>query len=131
MCETADRYAGFLSKLEKPFLLIWNRIEAGADANERAVDVLNRSQAKILIVTGDSDNVIPPSCTLSAQQNDLVDPNAVFVSYPGGHSDLWLSEEALSYREKIAAHPDAADRLLYNAVDTGFLDAVLAFYEAA
>ena len=36
MCDTAARYAGFFAYLQKPYLALWNRIEAGADANERA-----------------------------------------------------------------------------------------------
>lgn len=131
MSATAQRYGGFVSKLVKPFLRLWNRIKAGADANERAADVLNRTQAKILIISGEHDTVIPPFCALSAQREYITDPNAVFASYPGGHSDLWLSARALSYRDAIAKKPDVIDKFLYNEVDAGFLDAVLAFYEAA
>lgn len=131
MSATAQRYGGFVSKLVKPFLRLWNRINAGADANERATDVLNRTNARILIVSGDRDTVIPHDCALSAQQESITDPNAVFVSCPGGHSDLWLSERALAYRDEIAKKPDTIDKLLYNEVDTDFLDTVLAFFEAA
>lgn len=132
MIATAQRFGGgFLSRLQKPFLALWNRIKAGIGANERAVDVLNRTGAKILIVGGDSDTVIPPSCALSAQQNDLFDPNAVFLTLPGEHSDLWLSEDALAYRAAVGENPETVDRLRYNAVDAAFLDAVLAFYDAA
>ena len=131
MSATAQRYGGFVSKLIRPFLALWNRIKAGADANERATDVLNRTGARILIVSGEQDTVIPPACALSAQREDILDPNAVFVSYPGGHSDLWLSERAMRYRSEVGPDADDVDRLLYNEVNTDFLDAVLAFYEAA
>ena len=127
MCETADRYAGFLSKLQRPFLALWNRIEAGADANDRAADVLNATEAKILIVSADHDVVIPSDCRLA--ESDVTDPNASYQMLSGGHSDLWLSEDARSYRAALAEQTDGVDRLRYNAVDADFLDAVLAFYE--
>ena len=129
MCETADRYSGFLSRLQRPFLALWNRIEAGADANERAADVLNATEAKILIVNADNDAVIPPDCQIAA--SEITDPNANYLTLSGGHSDVWLSDDALAYREEVADQLDSADRLRYNAVDTDFLDAVLAFFDAA
>ena len=131
MCETADRYSGFLSRLQRPFLALWNRIEAGADANDSAVDALNESNAVIWIVNADRDLIIPPDCLLSARKREITDPNASYATYPGGHSDVWLSDDALAYRAETAAKADAVDRLRYNAVDTEFLDAVLAFFHAA
>ena len=131
MCETADRYSGFLSRLQRPFLALWNRIEAGDDANESAADALNRSEAKIRIISPDNDIVIPPNCTLAASAPRITDPNASYATYPGGHSDLWLSEEALSYRAAVSDDADTVDRLLYNAIDTDFLDDILAFFDAA
>lgn len=128
MCSTADRYSGFLSRLQRPFLTVWNRMEAGADANECAADVLNETQARILIISADHDAVVTSDCALSAQS--VTDPNAVFAVYPGGHSDLWLSEDALNYRAEIAQTSAVVDRLRFNAIDTDFLDDILAFYEA-
>ena len=129
MCETADRVTGFLSRLQRPFLALWNRWKAGADANERASAVLNRTDANILIISADRDGVIPPGCALAA--SEITDPNATYATYPGGHSDLWLSEAALAYRSETGRDSETVDRLRYTAVDTDFLDDVLAFFDAA
>lgn len=131
MCETADRYSGFLSRLQRPFLALWNRLTAGDDANQRASEALNESEAKILIVSPDRDAVIPPDCMLAASAEEITDPNAFYATYPGGHSDVWLSDDALAYRAETAAQTDDVDRLRYNAVDTDFLDDMLAFFDAA
>lgn len=129
MCAMADRYSGFLSYLQRPYLALWNRILAGSDANECAADALNLSGARILIISPDRDSIIPPDCMLAAHADAITDPNASYRTYAGDHSDLWLSSDALAYRAETANQSEGIDRLRYNAVDTAFLDDVLAFFE--
>lgn len=131
MCAYGNRYAGILIYSQKPFLALWNRIEAGADANERADEVIGKSDVPILIVSGSEDTVIPSDLSITAAVSES-DPNVSFLEWTGGHSDLWFSDDALTYREAMKdADPDTVDRLRFNAVDPAFLDTVLAFFENA
>ncbi len=128
MCDTAKPYISFLVYLQRPLLALWNRIEAGDDANEAARDCINRSDAPILIIGASEDRVIPKADALYLHESDIIDPNAQYLEWAGDHSDLWLSPAALDYRERADG---SIDRLLYNAVDPVFLDTVLAFFDAA
>lgn len=128
MCDTAKPYVGFLARLQRPFLALWNRIAAGADANEPASVCINRTDAPILIVGASDDAVIPDDDALYLHGSFITDPNAAYLEWTGGHSDLWLSPAALDYRTSAS---DPVDKLRYNAVDPQFLDAVLAFFAAA
>ena len=130
MCGTASQYVGGWVELQRPFLRLWNRIEAGSDANESAVTCLCRSEVPILIVGASGDTVIPERDALYTSRDAISDPNAQYLLREGDHSDVWLSEDALSYRiEMQDAAPDAVDRLRFNAVDPAFLDRILAFFD--
>ena len=132
MCDTVAPYAGFLVQLQRPFLSLWNRIEAGPDANESASACINASDTPILIVDASEDAVIPPKDSLYMHADSITDPNAAYLMRSGGQSEVWLSEDALAYRlASENAAPDTLDRLLYNAVDTAFLDEILAFFDSA
>lgn len=132
MYDTGAQYVGFLMLPQRPFLKLWNRIRAGADANELASDRINETDVPILIVGADDDAVIPPDDSLYLHPETVTDPNAVYLLRAGGHSDVWLSPDALAYRKQMQnADPASIDRHRYNAVDPAFLDAVLAFFESA
>lgn len=132
MCDTASRYTGFLVELQRPFLQLWNRIKAGPDANECASGCINRTDVPVLIVGASDDTVIPADDSLYLHPESITDPNASYLLRAGGHSDVWLSADALAYREQMQnAVPQTVDRLRYNAVDPDFLDAVLAFFDSA
>jgi len=129
MCWYGKRYAGFLVYLQRPFLALWNRFEAGADANERADEVIDRTDVPILIISGSDDNIIPPDLSVASAVSKS-DPNVSCVEWRGGHSGLWLSDDALVYRETVKGDDqDTVDRLRFNAVDPVFLDTVLTFFE--
>ncbi len=131
MCDTAAQYVGFLVLPQRPFLMAWNRIHAGADANELASDCINETTVPVLIVGASDDAVIPADDSLYLHPETITDPNAVYLLWEGGHSDLWLSPEALAYREAVQNDaPETIDRLRFNAVDPAFLDAVLAFFDS-
>ena len=132
MCRTARRYVSFFAELQRPYLILWNRIEAGSDANERATDCLNATTVPILIVGASKDDTIPDADSLYLLSEAITDPNASYLLREGGHSDVWLAPDALRYREAVQdAAPEEIDRLRYNAVDPAFLDAVMAFFDAA
>lgn len=131
MCDTAVPYVGYLSELQRPFLALWNRIEAGADANESASARINETDVPVLIVGASGDTVIPDDDSLYLHADAITDPNATCLLWDGGHSDLWLSPDALSYRAAVAdSAVETIDRARYNGVDPAFLDAVLAFFDA-
>ncbi len=131
MCSFAGRYAGFFAYSQKPFLALWNRFHAGSDANERADEVIDRTDVPILIVSGSDDSVIPPDLSVATAVSES-DPNVSCLEWRGGHSGLWLCDDALAYRETVKdADPKTVDRLRYNAVDPVFLDMVLAFFAAS
>ena len=131
MCDTAAQYVGFLVQPQRPFLKLWNRIHAGSDANELASDCINETTVPVLIVGASDDAVIPADDSLYLHPETITDPNAVYLLWEGGHSDLWLSPEALAYREAVQNDaPETIDRLRFNAVDPAFLDAVLAFFDS-
>ena len=132
MCDTAAQYVGFLVQPQRPFLKLWNRIHAGSDANESASACINTSDTPILIVDASEDAVIPPRDSLFMHADSITDPNAAYLMQGGGHSEVWLSADAIAYRlASRDAAPETVDRLRFNAVDTAFLDTILAFFETA
>ena len=129
MCDTARPYVGFLARLQRPFLALWNRIEAGADANESASACISQTDAPILIIGASEDQVIPQEDALYLHAGAISDPNAQYLEWPGMHSDLWLSDEAQAYRINIQNEAsDSINKLQFNAIDPDFLDMILEFF---
>ena len=132
MCDTASQYTGILVELQRPYLMLWNRIKAGSDANECASVCINRTDTPVLIVGASDDTVIPADDALYLHPDRITDPNVAYLLREGGHSEVWLSADALIYRAEMPPDiPETLDRLRYNAVDPEFLDAVLTFFESA
>lgn len=145
----ARRQAGVLADLEMPFLALENYVTFGADGNERASESISSGNTPVLIISGDSDEVVPDE--LSIASGEISDPNARVLILPGGHADLWFTREAAKKRaealEKLAELrkeygeeiPEEALESFYGEIDPerlweldeDYIAAVLSFFENA
>ena len=145
----ARREAGFFADLESPFLALQNYMTFGKDGNEKASDAISSGETPVLIIRGDSDEVVPEE--LSIASGEIKDPNAAYLVLPGGHSDLWLTRDAVDRRAAAETrlfelHTEHGDTLpdevweeFLSGVDIAglwetdedFFSAVLSFFEGA
>ena len=129
MRETARSYVGFLADVEYPFLALESKLVFSEQGNRRASECIKSADVPIAVYEGADDTVVPPSVRLS-RYLDRDNPDLTLTICEDaprcGHSDLWLSDEAISARESEAPDPARA-----NALDSAFIDSVLLFYRNA
>ncbi len=89
---------GFLADLEAPFLRLYVRYLFGPDGDASASELLAGSDCPVLIAAGKDDTVVPYSASLYAHVVETDDPDCELIMMPGGHSDFWLTEEAVEER---------------------------------
>ena len=151
MRHMSHRYAGLLSETGMPFLLLAHRGTFGEDGFIEAIDVINATNTPVAVFYGDHDKTVDPAISLYEKRGDVTNPNAVFIQMNGGHSDLWLTQRAADYRDIVRADFDALsvqygrdipdeimtdfsegiDRKCANELNAGFMEEVIAFFEAA
>ncbi|MDD5923560.1 MAG: alpha/beta hydrolase [Clostridia bacterium] len=104
MCK-ANQYAGIFAKMGYPFLLVQNSITFGKDANVSATDIINSTSTPALIINGAYDAIVPFECSLASHSDEIINPNVTCVTldneYRSEHSSMWLSEEAVIYRNNL------------------------------
>ncbi len=154
MCK-AEEYAGVFAKLGYPFLLLQNRITFGEDANVSATEVINSVNTPVLIINGAYDDTVPIECSLATHSDDISNPNVTCITldneYRSEHSSMWLSEDAVKYRNDIHLEmqlllesyngdipPDALNQFKQsvdyskaNTLDNDFMTMITAFYLSA
>lgn len=114
MLNQAAHYAGFAAKISYPFMWLQNRILFGRNANERASDVLQKTQIPVLVIQGNSDDTIPEKFSLYAKKDTITNPRVTFLlvdaPYRGEHSTLWLTSECAEYTLAVHEQLDALDK---------------------
>ena len=133
MRESARDYVGILADIEYPFLWMGNRLTFGADEPSASACIEDAS-VPVAVFEGADDDHVPPSLRLSHTLN-IIDNGSVTLTVcdeapHSGHSGIWLSDAAISYRK---THDDAAapDPAAANALDPEFMSMVLSHYQKA
>lgn len=92
--------------VQYPFLWLYQKILFGEAVNLNAVDAINNSDIPIMIIHGTEDDfVLYDGSSVISHSDEIKRPDVKFISLssPGknGHNDLFRSEKALEYIEKI------------------------------
>ncbi len=155
MLHNGRRYVGQVAVLGYPFLYLQNKLTFGENADKRAVDAINRSEASFLIVYGADDEVIPQEESIYGNRDEITNPAVTYLFIEDeprdGHSAAWYSAEAMTYRQTLeeelnaladeyegeipsdvlTAFGEGIDRDVLFEPDEAFLSTVLQFYTKA
>ena len=129
MRETARSYVGMLADIEYPFMSVGNAVTFGFEGGSSASACIARADIPIAVFEGANDERVPASCRLSSYL-DLSDKNVSLTVMDdparSGHSDLWLSDAAISARNS-----GSGDVLAANEPDPDFINYVIRFFHSS
>ena len=130
----AKTRVGFLADLEYPFLYLECAFLFGKNADDSARAAIDAVTTPVLIVGGDSDDLVPYENSLIRDPEAYANPNVrcieITSAYRNEHSTPWLSVGAARYRAELS-DGDPIDKALANELDPEFIETVLHFFEAA
>ncbi len=130
----AKKRVGFPADLEYPFLYLENVLLFGVDADDSARAAIDEVTTPVLIVGGNSDDLVPYGNSLIRDPKAYANPNVrcieITSAYRNEHSTPWLSVGAARYRAELT-DADPIDKALANELDPAFTEMLLQFYEAA
>ena len=130
----AKTRVGLLADLEYPFLYLESALLFGKNADDSARDAIDAVTTPVLIVGGDSDDLVPYENSLirdsEAYGNTNVRCIEITSAYRNEHSTPWLSVGAARYRAELT-DADTVDKALANELDPAFTEMLLQFYETA
>ena len=123
-----------VADIQYPFLALESFFLFGADANDSAREAIDATVTPVLIVGGDSDDLVPYENSLIRDPEQYRNPNVksllITSPYRSEHSTPWLSAGAARYRCELA-DPNDANKALANELDPAFLETVLRFFDDA
>lgn len=132
MCAHAREYVGFFADVQYPFLLLENVFLFGKNANPSARDAIDAVDTPVLLVGGDSDDLVPEEHRLLTAETVFRNPNVQMLLITSDrrneHSTPWLSPASAAYVYTLA-DPETADKALANELDPDFMETVLEFFE--
>lgn len=132
--ETSKRIIGPMAGPAYPFMGLDNFFRFGRDAGVSAVQGINASGLPVLIVHGIADKtVLYNGSSIISRRDKITNPHVEYFirDQPGqnGHTDLYLSAEAVAYA--ASPHTDGAeiDRRKMGELDEAFMNKVNDFYK--
>ncbi len=132
MLHHARRYVGFLADLQYPFMCLQNYFLFGNDSNETVIAAVNSVRTPVLIIGGNTDDIVTEDISILHKKDEITNPNAVTLlieaPYRGGHNTLWLREDAARY---LAKTDNPTDKHQANILDENYMNQVLSFYRHA
>lgn len=130
----ARSYVGFLADTQIPFLRLENRILFGAEADGSAFEAISAADVPVLIVQGDSDDLVPYSQSLIRFEAEFENPRVrcleITTEYRNEHNTPWLSEASACY-EYTLPKGETPDKSQANELSAAFMEEVLAFLDEA
>ena len=130
----ARSYVGFLADTQIPFLRLENRILFGEEADGSAWEAVSAARVPVLIVQGDSDDLVPYSQSLIRYEEDFANPGVrcleITTEYRNEHNTPWLSEASACY-EYTLPKGETPDKSQANELSEAFMEEVLAFLDEA
>lgn len=130
----ARNRVGILADSQALFLRLENWFLFGADSDCSAREAINGSEVPVLIVWGDSDDLVPRSQSLIQFQDAYTNPAVrcleITTEYRNEHSTPWLSEASACY-EYTFPKGQTPDKSRANELSETFMADLLAFLDAA
>lgn len=106
MMEKAKQFIGPLAKLEYPFVLSQQSIRFRYTNDLTAVNGINRSDTRIMIIHGELDHTVSfHGAGIIAHRKEITNPNVIYLTRNtanrSGHKHLFLTDSAYQYRDEI------------------------------
>lgn len=125
---------GVLADTQIPFLRLENWFLFGADADCSAFEAINGADVPVLIIQGNSDDLVPFSQGLLQFEAQYTNPRVrcleITTEYRNEHSTPWLSEASACYEYTFPAG-QTPDKALANDLSETFMTDLLAFLDEA
>jgi phosphopantothenate synthetase len=132
MYYNAKSRVGVLADLQYPFMCLQNFFLFGDKSDTSAISAINATDTPVMIVGGNSDEVVPDAISMLHKADKITNPNAVTLkieeAYRGEHSTAWLSRDAAEY---VVTTKNPTDKTRANKLDEGFMKTVMEFFEKA
>ena len=134
MLNWAEKRVGILADIEYPFMCLQNFFLFGERGFESASESLLQSDVPVLLVTGEYDEAVPYSCSVSSHIDKLGDPDVTELCVDsenrGSHTAIWLCEDSAAYRNALSPS-DPIDKERANTLDEDFMKTVIVFFDKA
>ena len=103
--ETAEGMMGKISNLLYPFIWTDCFVRFGSKANMSAIDGINKSDIPVMIIHGKKDTMIGyDRSSIISKKNEIINKNVEYYTIDdkySGHSNIFNSEKANDYKEKL------------------------------
>lgn len=103
--DKAYEYAGLMSYMTKPYIIVYQRYLFKEYVDYDAVKGINESNIPCFIAHGIDDKVINYfTQSVTAKKDLITNPNVIFydsIGYHGDHNDILLSFDAICYKKEI------------------------------
>lgn len=104
--DSCDDMFGKPSFLLYPFIWTYNKMKFGKDSSWSAVDGINKSDASVLIIHGNDDQVIYfDKAAIISHKDEITNPNVEYKIFTdegrNGHSSYFYTPEYKDYRENV------------------------------
>lgn len=154
--EWGEGMMGPLVYAEYPFIWLNQKLTFGKTFGLTAVDAINSTDTPVLVLHGDGDETVGyNTVSIISQKDRITNPNVRYVVCDkppqNDHNRLFQSLESIAYHDELNEiyeelyerydHqiPEDVEREFYanadkfraSAIDTDFMDSVLAFYQEA
>ena len=130
----ARNRVGVLADTQVPFLRLENWFLFGEDADCSAFEAINGAKVPVLIVHGDSDDLVPYDQGLTQFEARYTNPRVrcveITTEYRNEHSTPWLSEASACYEYTFPAG-QTPDKAQANELSEPFMADLLAFLDEA
>lgn len=130
----ARNRVGFLADTQVPFLRLENWFLFGADADCSAFASINGADVPVLIIQGNSDDLVPRSEGLLRFEDQYTNPRVrcveIATEYRNEHSTPWLSEASACY-EYTFPKDETPDKAQANELSETFMADLLEFLDEA
>ena len=107
MYETSARHIGKMAVPIKPIFDVYQKLLFGRYTEHNGVRGINSTDAPVLIVQGDKDDVITKDgLSIRAFKDKITNPNVKYIDttgLQGDHNNLWHSVVSIKYREQLVS----------------------------
>lgn len=128
----ARNRVGLLADLQIPFLRLENLLLFGEDSDCSAFEAVSAAEVPVLIVQGNSDDLVPYSQSLIRFEGEFENPRVrcveITTEYRNEHSTPWLSEASACY-EYTLPKGETPDKSQANELSEAFMEELLAFLD--
>lgn len=152
LMEQGSQMYGSITKILSPFMMLCDIFNFGSDAFVSSEKGLAKTEAEVLIVHSDDDNIIDINGSFNVYKNELSDkPNLHFIELTGKQHEPFFSTECISYnrersefrRQYLKENPNISDdelkevllnrfdRTRANELDQDLMAQIAEFYDNA